>query len=381
MIPKRPFDARFFTGAMIPSRTRCVAITSVVLYSSACWACDVPVFRYAMLRWGCEDYRCVVFHRGELSKSQKMTVDELAPNKGDRANLRIFTADVSRPLSSELKSLWESRGTDELPLLALTYPVESKARGLVWSGKLTPETVRSVVSSSAREEIAKRLMRGHCAVWVLVEGGNTELDLNAAACLRAVLREMPDLVKPPEFPGEDPEADDDLKIRFSLLRVARTDPKEEVLLNALLRSEEGLETRYASQPVAFPVFGRGRALYALVGKGINIQNVLDACKFLVGPCGCESDRGIPLPIKAPWDSSIRAMGLDLNDLPEVIGPEQSDTSPRSAGLDSASGSQQVERQAASPGDVLLRNIFIAVAGLIVTVFILLLVVRKRIPRN
>ena len=44
-----------------------------------------------------------------------------------------------------------------------------------------------------------------------------------------------------------------------------------VLLQMLLNTEDDLKTM--KEPMAIPVFGRGRALYALVGKGINEETI------------------------------------------------------------------------------------------------------------
>jgi hypothetical protein len=39
--------------------------------------------------------------------------------------------------------------------------------------------------------------------------------------------------------------------------------------------------------MAFLVFGQGRVLWALVGKGVNADNVLEACEFLTEGCSCQ----------------------------------------------------------------------------------------------
>ena len=54
-----------------------------------------------------------------------------------------------------------------------------------------------------------------------------------------------------------------LKVAFSLQRVSRVDPGETLLAHCLLGTEDDLED--TREPMAFPVFGRGRALLALVG--------------------------------------------------------------------------------------------------------------------
>ncbi|HMJ91098.1 MAG TPA: hypothetical protein VK530_14845, partial [Candidatus Acidoferrum sp.] len=57
------------------------------------------------------------------------------------------------------------------------------------------------------------------------------------------------------------------------------------------------------EPMAYPIFGRGRALFALVGKGINRETIDEACSFVVGPCSCvvkELNPGQDILISAAW---------------------------------------------------------------------------------
>jgi hypothetical protein len=86
-----------------------------------------------------------------------------------------------------------------------------------------------------------------------------------------------------------------------VLRVPRDSAEEQALVGMLLGCEPDLVE--LSQPMAFPVFGRGRALLPLVGAGITAKNVHDAAEFLAGPCSCEvkeQNPGFDLLLKADW---------------------------------------------------------------------------------
>ncbi len=64
-------------------------------------------------------------------------------------------------------------------------------------------------------------------------------------------------------------------------------------------------------PMVFPVFGRGRVLYALVGKSIKKINITKAAQFMTGPCSClikEGNPGTDLLIMADWESHIEDQG-------------------------------------------------------------------------
>ncbi len=55
------------------------------------------------------------------------------------------------------------------------------------------------------------------------------------------------------------------------------------------------------------MFGRGRLLYALVGEGINADNISEACQFMAGPCSCvvkDYNPGTDLLMTVDWEASL-----------------------------------------------------------------------------
>ncbi len=118
----------------------------------------------------------------------------------------------------------------------------------------------------------------------------------------------------------------ELKVQFSVLRLSRTDANEGPFVEMLLDSEEGLRDKeFEGQPMAFPIFGRGRSLYAVIGAGIQRDVILDACRFLVGPCSCqvkEQNPGVDLLMAVDWERVVTkqiAIDESLPPLP-VIAP-------------------------------------------------------------
>ena len=89
--------------------------------------------------------------------------------------------------------------------------------------------------------------------------------------------------------------------KFSLIKVSRDDPAEKVLVEMLVHTDPALDT--VCEPVAFPIFGRGRVLTALAGKDIQENTIGRICRFLAGPCACTvkgQNPGFDLFIVAPW---------------------------------------------------------------------------------
>jgi hypothetical protein len=174
---------------------------------------------------------------------------------------------------------------------------------------------------------------------VLLESGNKDKDEEAFFTLQTELKRCEQEL---QLPAPDPQdvADGlisvdqaELKVQFSLLRVSRTDPNEAFFVNMLLDSEQGLRDKeFDGQPMAFPIFGRGRSLYAVIGAGIQRDVILDACRFLTGPCSCqvkEQNPGVDLLMAVDWERVITkqiAIDESLPPLPVIAPLQETSTS-------------------------------------------------------
>jgi hypothetical protein len=240
------------------------------------------------MHWPADAYEAVVYHRGPLGPADGAVVEALERFSEGPLNLRVRRVDPSAEAGS---------APSTLPWVVLRYPGEE--RGILWEGRPEEVSPAGIVDSPARRELARRIMEGISAVWVLLESGDRAKDDAAAALLGACLRAMEGKFRLPG-PSEEAAAPP-LRLAFSVLRLSRDDPAERMFVRMLLRSEEGLDP--VREPMAFPVFGRGRKLEALVGKGLSEENVAEYCAFLSAPCSCQvklQNPGIDLLIAAEW---------------------------------------------------------------------------------
>ena len=212
---------------------------------------------------------------------------------------------------------------------------------MIWSGPLNSTSVTALLDSPARKAIAERLTEGESAVWVLLESGDKAADDAAATLLEARLAYLGTVMELPKLDEQDVRnglvslPPDGLRLSFSLVRVSRADPVEQAFTQMLLSTEPDLKESTA--PMAFPVFGQGRALYALVGKGIKHETIDEAASFLVGSCSCqvkEKNPGADLLMAVDWKALIRDQATGLQDLPaakDIIGtmPETVKVTPAS----------------------------------------------------
>lgn len=309
-------------------KRHCATIMLIGLFVLSPWpafACPVPVFRYAMERWPADYYDAVLIHRGEMAESEKRLLEKLrqaADWRGEAAlNLRIHELDITSSPGDRVKSLLGGELPETLPVLALWYPGAEGRTPPVWLGEFTPSTVAALIQSPARRELAQRLIKGESAVWLFIESGDANKDKAALRLLQqeleAAARELKEMAPPwiDEFLGSE------VLYKFSILTLSRSNQQEHVLLAILLNDEPGIH-EYADEPIVFPVFGRGRVLYALGGAGITRDNIREAAAFLGGSCSCITkalNPGVDLLMAANWDAA--AMEYYETDwaIPEITG--------------------------------------------------------------
>lgn len=296
-------------------------------------ACSVPVFRYALERWPSDPYDVLLLHDGPLSEELSALIETLkteALENAFDANIWLTDLDVSTEEGAEQAKDILGEIPVEMPRIAVTAPNTpsggESAGSVIWGAPFDANALRKVLESPVRRELGKRILEGDSAVWLLLESGDTKADDAAAKMIEDMLEEAEKQLQLPDIAPQDMrylsvgEGVPELKLQFSMMRLSRDDAEEEFLLETLLHSEGDLKD--FDQPIVFPIYGRGRALYALVGPGINEDNIAEACMFLTGACSCEVkdlNPGTDLLMSVNWDALMGGR-LALNEaLPELTG--------------------------------------------------------------
>jgi hypothetical protein len=289
-------------------------------------ACNVPVFRYALERWQAEPYTATVFWRGPLTAEQKALVMQLSQTaEKDSANLTLEQVDVSAPMAGPARDLWRSLTNPPLPWVVLRYPAASRIAQLAWSGHLSAESLRRLATSPVRRELANRLRNGESAVWLFLEGGNKGLNDAAGNLLEQESKALEKKLRLPEASPFDPPArlETPLKIAFSLLRIERHDPAEQVLVSLLVSPAKELQE--SNEPIALAVFGRGRALPPLVGREIQAPAIAEMLSFVTSACSCEAkslNPGLDLLVAAEWEIPGQERLVKDTEVPALTGMSQ-----------------------------------------------------------
>ena len=304
----------------------------IVLDAGRIHACNIPVFRYALQRWEPDNYELVVLHHESLNDEQLKLLRTLEVAREDPVsplNINVRLAALDQPLQQRDQQLLSQVDPPPVsPWMLVSYPAFTNTDRLAFSAPFNTETVQALLDSPLRRVVVERILSGDSAVWVLIESGNQVQDDAAEQVLKRRLQQLEKTLQLPGpveneiddlFPTEQSASPDEQEhppIRFELIRVSRKVENERVFVSMLINSEPGLHE--FDEPVAIPIFGRARSHFALVGRGINEENIEESCQFLVGACSCEvksQNPGADLLVRANWESVVT--DEDYDDVPSL----------------------------------------------------------------
>lgn len=319
-----------------------VLVFVLILVAAPVQACSIPVFRYALENWAASRYELFLFHRGPLSKDERQRLLEVqAATKG--ANVRLTECDLTQQLDPTNKAIWDRDGKGlSLPHLLLRYPDTKPTMPSIWAAPLHAEGATLLGNSPAQTQLFKALTTGNAGAILLLLSDDQAQDDAARAFLN---REVPKIALRlvlPKRSDEGPQIKSDLPllVAFPVIEVKR-DAANDLLVRQLLNSEEDLAQ--VKSPIAFPVFGRGRALCSLHGKDLEKPAELErALDFLCRACSCqvkELNPGIDLLIHGDWSNIFdehRHVHVELGPPPRVFEPvkkgEKRPTTPEHPGI-------------------------------------------------
>jgi hypothetical protein len=325
-------------------------LVSMIAVPGLVFACSTPVFDFALQHWAPDSYGIHISRSAEPSADEAAAIELLAESASG--------ANVSNSFSI---------ATDTPPTITVSYPRAARILSPAWQSPLTLKNVEKVMASPVRKMLVEEIAAGRCSVWLFLESGSKDLDDAAEQRLRASLTELEKTLILPERPSTDEveaitPTNAARKASFAVICLARNDPAESFLVSSLLNSESDLHG--FREPMVFPVFGRGRALYAIVGKGINADVVERSAGFVTGSCSCEvksENPGVDLLVSVNWNDVLTRFEYKEDSLPPLIGiasgvPEGTDPV---VGAETSAGDVQ-ERTA--------KNTIITLAGLAALVF-------------
>ncbi len=299
-----------------------VAISTFL--ASTAFACNTPVYRYAMYNWGTSPHLAFLFHAGPIAgKNAEIgaILDDLVrrsppPNLVYRV-IDVEDEEVLNRLDPDVRRFWETQGEKKSPW----WLVVSAWGGVLHCGEdWDAQAAEGLADSPLRRRIAERLHDGDAVVFLLLEGNDEKENAAAGATAEKVVADTNS--------GEIASAEEALVVELggpatagaaeepalsaSLLRVSADATAEQGLIGQLLMVEPGLKEELGT-PMLFAVYGRGRAMQPFIGKGINEHNLADAVRFLAGDCSClakEQNPGVDLCIAWDWEATADKWSLE-----------------------------------------------------------------------
>lgn len=307
-----------------PLRSVALVVAVVITTAAALIACETPVYRFAMYRWEPAAYSVYYLHEGEPSTDHQAVLDRFAElqfgsdaSSAESVNIDVVDVDTSDVdvnvhLPPSVSAVWQEVGST-LP----TFLVIAPGGRLLHTGELNLDDANALVDSPARQSASRLLDLEHVAVFYLLE---SEDDDDANDTARRAIRDVIDLAEAGLLVADEPlsgvlhpdenngNEDVDATMMLATVSVSRDDPAERWLVRMLLHVEEDLEG--LSEPMVFPVFGRGRALEPFIGGGITTDNLTGAVTYVTGSCSCEIKEQNPgMDLLTRWDWATTAEAL------------------------------------------------------------------------
>jgi hypothetical protein len=310
-----------------------------LLLSIQTFACQVPVFRYALERWQADPFRLQI-----ISNGPPPALSEIP----DHLNLELEALDLTQLSPAHQFAIIGLDQITEYPAILL-HPPESWTNPAPLVFPASESSLKNILDSPARQQIKTDLLAGESTVWVLIEGSDQAANDATFQQLEQTLKKAQSQIQIPEGViqanqvgkvGDDISLDDvlrstiPLKISFKIKRIKRDDPAEQAFLRILTAN------RYSppAEPLVVPIFGRGRTPGPLLGSSITPEAILTACEYLCGACSCQVKSGNPgydLLFQANWQKNLQS-GLVVIDkhLPAIL-PSLNDEVPPTKPISSA----------------------------------------------
>ena len=259
---------------------------TLVAASGQTCACTIPVFRYALDRWEADKFQLIL---PPPVAADPASADLLRPHRANgTANLSISTDP------------------------ALTTPELRTARlggQTLWTGPLDKLTLTAILDSPARQKILEQILAGDSIVWVIAST-DTPTDRAEAERIEKRLRFLENVAALPLQDPNDPDSQlgpgPPLRLKFTTLRLDRTDPTEALLLKMLAGPTGEIDT--TSTSFAAATFGRGRVLGAWPLDKLDDTTLEEASMFLIGRCSCrvkDQNPGWDILMNVDWDQTLR----------------------------------------------------------------------------
>lgn len=323
--------------------------------------------RVGFWKWKPDYYRAVVIYNAENpveSDEGLKAIQAKTEDKTRSLNLSLRKIDVTDKANIDEKTteVLKIAEPEKFPFTIIYFPENSDVENPLWTGHVTLEEADTVADSPARREIARRLLKGESAVWLLIESGVEYKDYRILKLLSEEIKNIGsnpsggETPVPPKTDGAKEENKPGKHVKMSIMRISRDDTAEKSLLNMLNFIEPEI-MNVSNEPVLVPVYARGRVLELFPNDEINRDNIRNTIGLLAGE---NIDRetglktGTALLLSVNWDGfTDRKLSIDeelpaLRDYSDNFSLDDIFPSENLSAPDSASTADKEQTVAAKP---------------------------------
>ena len=297
----------------VRGRLRLAAFLLIVIGGSL-YACNIPVFRYALERWAPDRIEVIIFHTEPLSTADQQSVNAISQQtsvKDGPANAAVREYLIGTNRDEDLEDLWKRVSTAkdvETPYVVVRSKASKGARVNSWRGPLRKFASSQTLTSPVRQQISRELLGGTSVVWLVLRSEDEKKTDNVVRQLNADLKALARTIELPDgigLPGSELMSEVPLLMKFKVVTVDPADPRERYLVELL----QGLapESLSEKEPLAVPVFGRGRALEVIPGSDVTTELTKDLTMFLCAACSCQvkdMNPGFDLLMATDWTTEL-----------------------------------------------------------------------------
>ena len=147
-----------------------------------------------MYRWQPTPYEVYSFHddtNAEAHAAVEKAIADVADGTDNRANIVFIPVNLTddpelNGVTPDIKAAWTSQKDQSLPsyLISTPYGVQ------IYSGKLTADTVKTLVESPARKLMAQQLEAGKIGVLLYLNGKDKKENEEAKKILQGLVKEV-----------------------------------------------------------------------------------------------------------------------------------------------------------------------------------------------
>jgi hypothetical protein len=300
------------------------------LISTSTFGCETPVHRYALYNWGVGPYWVLALYDSgeepaEFAQVEKK-VAQLASSKPAGANLKWRSINVADPnrlaaLPEPVRQLWQSRQNQDRPVYVLV-----NSNGFLVDQLADPlASLEEWADSPWRRQLADRISKGRAVVLVLLEGVNPTDNERAQEIIDRVIElvdsgNMASVETIVDLYHADSARSETAKttpISIDSVVLSPDESDEKALVCQLMAVEPDLE-KFKGKSMVFSIYGRGRVLAPFIGRGVSEENLINAVRFLTGPCSCEvkdENPGVDLLMKTDWESIADSVAAEDDSQP------------------------------------------------------------------